>query len=206
MDFSIIVRIFRRVVRAAHNIVTGIKSPLLCWIWGVQGGEHVWFSGKTIIARNRGGYIKLGRNVVFRSCVMENLVGLTGPTILDAARGGAIEIGDNSGFSSVVISSKTCVKIGRRVLVGGNTRILDHDYHSTDYKIRQSARDMECEKTSPIVIEDDVFIGANCIVLKGSVIGARSIVAAGSVLFGLKVPSDSLVIGNPAFICRRQRI
>jgi bifunctional UDP-N-acetylglucosamine pyrophosphorylase/glucosamine-1-phosphate N-acetyltransferase len=52
-------------------------------------------------------------------------------------------------------------------------------------------------------IGDDCFIGTNSILLKGTKIGARSIVAAGSVVFGLQIPPDSLVKGNPAQIIRR---
>jgi maltose O-acetyltransferase len=45
------------------------------------------------------------------------------------------------------------------------------------------------------VIEDDVWIGFNAIVLKGSRIGTRSVVAAGSVVMGT-IPPDSLYIGK----------
>ena len=58
--------------------------------------------------------------------------------------------------------------------------------------------------SKPIVIEDDVFIGANCLILKGVTIGARSIVAAGSVVTR-SVPADCIVGGNPARIIRRLR-
>ena len=36
--------------------------------------------------------------------------------------------------------------------------------------------------SAPVTIEDDVFIGMNCVILKGVTIGARSIIAAGSVV------------------------
>lgn len=58
--------------------------------------------------------------------------------------------------------------------------------------------------SKPIVIEDDVFIGANCLILKGVTIGARSIVAAGSVVTR-SVPADCIVGGNPARIIKRLR-
>ena len=53
-------------------------------------------------------------------------------------------------------------------------------------------------RSKPVVIEDDCFIGTNAIILKGTHLGARSIVAAGSVVAGLDVPADSMVKGNPA--------
>ena len=68
------------------------------------------------------------------------------------------------------------------------------------------ARRNRCGDANPrdIVIGDDVFIGTNAIILKGTKIGNRSVVAAGSVVFGLDIPPDSLVRGNPAVIVKRQ--
>ena len=61
---------------------------------------------------------------------------------------------------------------------------------------------MEGTKTSPIVIEDDVFIGANSIICKGVHIGARSIIAAGSVVVK-DIPRDEVWGGNPARFIRK---
>jgi maltose O-acetyltransferase len=51
------------------------------------------------------------------------------------------------------------------------------------------------------VIEDDVWIGANAIILKGVTIGARSIVGAGAVV-SRDVPPDCVVAGNPARVVK----
>lgn len=55
--------------------------------------------------------------------------------------------------------------------------------------------------SSPIIIEDDVFIGMNCLILKGVTIGARSIIAAGSVVTK-SIPSDCIAAGNPAKVIK----
>lgn len=52
-------------------------------------------------------------------------------------------------------------------------------------------------KHAPIKIEDDVFIGARTIITKGVTIGAKSIVAAGSVVV-CNIPSGEIWGGNPA--------
>jgi len=49
-----------------------------------------------------------------------------------------------------------------------------------------------------IFIGDDVWLGANCTILKGSHIGAGSIVAVGAVVTGGDFPERSLIAGNPA--------
>ena len=60
------------------------------------------------------------------------------------------------------------------------------------------------EHLGNVIIGNDVFIGTNAIILKGTHIGDRSVVAAGSVVFGLEVPPDSIVKGNPAKVLSRR--
>ena len=96
-----------------------------------------------------------------------------------------------------------CWQQGLSRCVGGNVRIFDHDFHALEWESRRAVENREAIRTKPVVIEDDVFIGTNVIILKGTHIGARSIVAAGSVVFGLDIPADSLVKGNPAVIIKR---
>lgn len=182
------------------------RSPLLAWIWGVKHGRNLLFQGKTIIRTRRKGDIVLGDNVVFNADSNTNLVGLLNPTILDVRFGGRIEIGDRTGTSSVVISSKSSVKIGSRCKIGGNVRIFDHDFHSLDSEIRCTPDDRNNIRSNEIEIGDDCFIGTNSIILKGTKIGDRSIIAAGSVIFGLSIPPDSLVKGNPAILMNRSTV
>jgi acetyltransferase-like isoleucine patch superfamily enzyme len=56
-------------------------------------------------------------------------------------------------------------------------------------------------KSAPVVIEDDVFIGMNCVVLKGVTIGRGSVVGAGSVVCK-SLPSYIIAAGNPARVIR----
>ncbi len=193
---AVIDRIWQKITMAWYRF----RSPILAWLWGVGHGKNLLFQGKSIIRTRRKKEIVVGNDVVFNSDITTNLVGLINPTILDTRFGGKIEIGDRTGASSVVISSKKSVKIGSRCKIGGNVRIFDHDFHSLDASIRCTSEDRNNIRSSEIEIGDDCFIGTNSILLKGTKIGARSIVAAGSVVFGLKVPPDSLVKGNPAQI------
>lgn len=194
---------FDRLSRELSRLKARLLSPMLAWIWGVRYSGSILFQGKTYIRTLRKGQIVIGKNVVFNSDFRSNLVGLTNPTVLDARFGGCIAVGDFSGFSSVVISSKSSVSIGSHVKVGGNVRIFDHDFHSLDANVRRTPADRSNVRTKPVVVEDDVFIGTNAIILKGSIIGARSVIAAGSLVVGLKAPPDSLIGGNPAVVIRR---
>jgi acetyltransferase-like isoleucine patch superfamily enzyme len=48
-----------------------------------------------------------------------------------------------------------------------------------------------------IIIENNVFIGSHCVVKGGAHIGHHSVIAAGTIVEGIKIPPYSLIIGNP---------
>jgi acetyltransferase-like isoleucine patch superfamily enzyme len=120
--------------------------------------------------------------------------------------GGTIRIGEwcYVGEGSRVWSASR-IDIGNRVLISHGVNVHDCDSHSRDAEARHrqfraiavSGHPQEIEDidSRPIEIEDDVWIGFNAIVLKGSRIGARTIVAAGSIVMGDVAP-DSLYIGT----------
>lgn len=193
-----------RVWLKIYHIYAKLRTLCLCWIWGVDAGKNVLFLGKIRIRTRHRGEIVIGDNVILNSHSCENLVGLVGETILDTRYGGRIVIGRNSGGSSVVISSKSSIRIGEHVKIGGNVRIFDHDFHAIESERRRPPEDRSAIRTQPISIGDDVFIGTNAIILKGTTIGNRSIVSAGSVVSKLTVQNDSLVAGNPAIVKGRK--
>ncbi len=92
-----------------------------------------------------------------------------------AEKGGIIEIGKNSFINdNCVINSLCKIKIGNNVSLGHNVLLIDHDH---DYK-----NDFKKFVKEEIIIDDNVWIGANVIILKGVHIGANSIIAAGSIV------------------------
>lgn len=111
-----------------------------------------------------------------------------------------IRIGNNVGMSSTRIWIHERLTIGNNVKIGGGVLLIDTDCHPIDYLVRRNSNEGTC--SSPIVIEDDVWIGAQSIVLKGVTIGARSIIGAGSVVTK-SIPSDSIAVGNPCKIVKR---
>ena len=106
------------------------------------------------------------------------------------------------GMSSTILWAKNSITIGDRVTIGANVVILDSDCHSLNHLDRWTENDMRNCKSKPIVIEDDVLIGAGSYILKGVHIGARSIIGAGSIVT-TDVPSDCIFAGNPAKIIRK---
>lgn len=90
-------------------------------------------------------------------------------------------------------------RIGNNVKIGGCVLITDTDAHPMDYVARRSSNDGT--KSAPVVIEDDVWVGAHCIILKGVTIGARSIIGAGSVVTK-NIPADCVAAGNPCKVIK----
>jgi len=142
--------------------------------------------------------IEIGDHVMMVSRFRSNPVGLTTPCVLDTLMGGNIRIGNNVGMSGVILSSRTSITIGNHVKLGGNVRIFDHNFHSLNPENRRDkGMDREDVRAVPVMIGDDVFVGANAMILKGVTIGARAIVAAGAVV-AKDIPPDEVWGGNPA--------
>jgi acetyltransferase-like isoleucine patch superfamily enzyme len=109
-------------------------------------------------------------------------------------------IGDHVGITGSSIVCFDHISIGNNVLIGPGCSIIDTDGHSINPDERRTGFSI----SSPIIIEDDVFIGTKCIILKGVRIGEGSIIAAGSVVMD-SVPSFTVVAGNPAQKYRRKK-
>lgn len=110
-------------------------------------------------------------------------------------RGGRLSIGDRSGMgeNSYIVCMNNVI-IGSDVMMGPEVMILTggHGYSAPDVKLTDQSI-----TTAPVVIGDDVWIGARAIILPGVTIGNRSIVGAGSVVTK-NVASNTVVAGNPA--------
>lgn len=171
--------------------------------YGCEYGENLNVFGKIHLKSPLKSSLKIGKNCTLNSSTLSNFVGITNTTIFQILGQGKIFIGDNCGLTSIVFSCRENITIGNNVKIGGNVRVFDHDYHSLDYLKRRNVKtDSENCKSSPVTIEDDVFIGTNAIILKGVNIGARSVIGAGSVVAIKNIPPDSFVIGNPARIIK----
>ena len=185
-----------------RNLSVAFCTPWSRFVFALHGchvGPGLTVDGRLIIRTAAKGGISIGRNFQVNARQLSNLVGLTSAPILNCIGDGKIVIGDYSGISGAVLSSRAEIRIGNHVNIGGNVRIFDHDFHSMDAMDRRDpVIDKRNCRAEPVVIEDDVFVGANAIILKGVHIGARSIIGAGAVVTIRNIPADSVVAGNPA--------
>ncbi len=115
----------------------------------------------------------------------------------------ALTIGDGTFIGhDCSFSIADSITIGRHCLLAGGVSVRDHDGHSVDARERRENRPAPPESIRPIVIGDDVWIGADAIILKGVTIGDRAVVGAGAVVTG-DVPPDSVIVGNPARVVKK---
>lgn len=89
--------------------------------------------------------------------------------------------------------------IGNHVNLAQNITVtgLNHNFENVDIPIDEQGVD-----TIPVTIEDDVWIGANAVILPGVTIGKHSVVAAGSIV-SRSIPPYSVCAGTPAKVIKR---
>lgn len=111
---------------------------------------------------------------------------------------GDVMIGDHTriGLHNTIIGPVT---IGSHVNLaqGITVTALNHNFEDSEKRI-----DEQGVSTSTVIIEDDIWIGANAVILPGVTIGHHSVVAAGAVVTK-DVPPHSLVAGVPAKVIKQ---
>ena len=106
-----------------------------------------------------------------------------------------ITIGNNVSLNrNTMITAKAKVSIGNDVIIGPNVIINsgNHKTSNTKLPIRKQGHEL-----TPIIIEDDVWIGANAVVLAGTTLGKGSVIGAGAVVTK-NIEPYSIVGGVPA--------
>ncbi len=109
---------------------------------------------------------------------------------------GDVVLGEDSHINSgCVIYSGAGVRIGSGVRIAANCTFAtpNHAFMDRDTPIRLQGF---LPSRGGIVIEDDVWIGANCVLLDGALIRTGAVIAAGTVVRG-EVPPWHVVGGNP---------
>ena len=165
---------------------------------GAVFGKNLQIPGK-VSWLIRGARITIGDNFYLSSGNGVNPIANNLQADVYVEPGAALTIGNNVGMSSTRLWIHESARIGNNVKIGGCVLITDTDAHPMDYMARRSSN--EGTKSAPVVIEDDVWIGAHCSILQGVTIGARSIIGAGSVVTK-SIPADCVAAGNPCRVIK----
>lgn len=111
---------------------------------------------------------------------------------------GDVIIGDHTriGLHNTIIGP---VSIGSHVNLAQGITItaLNHNFDDSEKRI-----DQQGISTKEVVLEDDIWVGANAVILPGVTIGTHAVVAAGAIVTK-DVPPHSLVAGVPAKVIRQ---
>lgn len=156
-----------------------------------------------------GALVQIGNNCTIMSGAGLNPLSRNIKTCIYVGKKATLKLGNDVGISSSTLWVKESVSIGNSVAIGADCIIMDTDAHNLDWKIRCSEEtneygesvDMVTVASAPIVIEDNVLVGARCIILKGVTIGARSIIGSGSIVTK-DIPSDCIAAGNPCKVIK----
>lgn len=128
------------------------------------------FSPSTMINLHRGGKMVFGSRLSIHSGCR-----------LSATRGAELSIGDRTAMNyNCILVARKRISIGKNCTFGPNVIVFDHDH---DFR-GNSKMNGSAFKQEDVIIGNNVWLGANVIVLKGSVIGDNAVVAAGTVVNG----------------------
>ena len=159
-------------------VIKVIKSMLVSVFWKIRYGKRlsVFFPvalEKVKLEMDKETALWIGKKVQNR-----------GAFYIGCKEQGKLHIGEHCFFN--MNSSITCMKeisIGKYCKFGNNLVIVDHDHNTSGCGEEFPAK--------PIKIGDDVWVGANCVILKGVTIGDHAVIAAGSVV-RKDVPADCI--------------
>lgn len=183
-----IVKFLLKIKAKSLSFVYGVALPVKC--------RGSWLlRGRPLIIKRRHSTIIIGERWTACSLPKYNSIGVIQRVLVRTCEHDAvIRIGDDVGMSGCTISAHKSITIGNHVLIGSGVLITDSDAHSRDIKARRMGVGGD---SRPVVIEDDVFVGARAIILKGVKLGRGAIVGAGAVV-SKNVPEYCIVAGNPA--------
>jgi len=118
---------------------------------------------------------------------------------IKVARHLGCKIGNNCIFGNIDLGTEPyLITIGNNCQITSNVSFITHDGATLVIKNKYQFKGTKYGK---IIINDNVYIGNNCIILPGIVIGENTIIGAGSVVTK-SIPPNMIYAGNPAkFIC-----
>ena len=108
-----------------------------------------------------------------------------------------ISVGNDSFINGTSFGCYREIRVGERAILG-QARIMDSDFHSIEIDRHRPDAPV---RVAPVILEDNVWIGAQAGILPGTRIGQNSVVGFGAVCAGV-FPANVVIAGNPAKVIR----
>jgi acetyltransferase-like isoleucine patch superfamily enzyme len=115
-----------------------------------------------------------------------------------------IHVGDevSLGWRPTLMASLSEIRIGSHVMFGPHVTIIGGGHNiSVMGRFMTDVHEKTGDEDLGVVIEDDVWVGASAVILRGVHVGRGAVIAAGAVVTK-SVPPYSIVCGNPAHVLR----
>jgi len=200
--------IIQRIIMLFRGLVFTIIIPNSHPLKFIGSRVKIKFGYKIKFGKN----LFLGDNVNLMGLSNEGIVGGENITIrrgttIDCTGvfseiGNGICIGNNVGISdNCFIQVRGNISIGDDVIIGPNSSIFSENHNFNDLII--PIREQGVTRKG-VVIENNVWIGANVVILDGVKIGSGSIISAGSVV-NKDVIKNSIVGGVPAKVLKYRK-
>lgn len=174
-------------MRLLKNIISVIYTAIRFLMYKIIFNKRFKYEGLQRFSPNTQifflgkGSIELGRSVRAHSGVKIRSVG-----------NGKVTIGNNASinYGCMIVAMKD-IRIGHGVEFGPNVLVYDHDH---DFRTPGGIKDNKY-KVGDVRIGNNTWIGANVVILRGTIIGKNCVVGAGSVISGI-YPDNSLITQN----------
>lgn len=190
--------LYKALRKVNRHLLFWVHTPIAktkMFLNGAKVDQGFRVNGTIKVFVTRRGILTLGKNCRINSGQNYNISGGNQKNIFWVE--GTLKIGNMVSMSSSAFLCKYSITIGNNVTIGGNTLIIDTDSHSLNPNIRGTVYDLKDAIKKPVVIQDNVFIGARTTILKGVTIGENAIIGACSVV-SKNVPANEIWAGNPA--------
>ena len=168
-------------LRATRPNLTFEANVKIDWKTRILIGKNKLIIGENSTLRSRSANYHAG--MPFGSCILIDIFGAI------------VKIGKNCRINGTYIHSQESISIGNNCVIASGVNIIDSNGHRVNSTDRTIGRD----KPEAITIGNNVWIGLNATILKGTTIGFNSIVTTGSVVKG-NFPANVIIQGNPAVI------
>ncbi len=205
-----------RVYQLARGYALFLLARGVRAVWtnpGITLGKNVRLQkNSSLMAEAPGARITIGEH----SVIYED-------TAIEAYGAARVVVGSSAMLGGLRIVSRYGVSIGERFLSSWGVFIQDYDSHPVAADLRGQQVQLMVSNLRPrfdggavkppplegwdfpgetITIGNDVWIGANCTILKGAHIGDGCVVATGAVVLRGTFPGNSLIAGNPAVVVK----